>query len=370
MEWYYAVGDTQMGPVSEEEFKNLAASGTIRPETLVWNSTMDGWKPFREVTSSGALNPVKPAGTETSVPAAATATVVCRECGKLFKADEVVKIENSYVCGDCKPDFLQRLREGGYSSGQAMGDMSEEDVLAGDYDISIGDSLSASWELFQKNMGIMIGASILVYVALAGANMIPYLSLITGMLLSGPLMAGLWYFYILLNRGEEASVGDAFAGFSRNFWQLVLVNIVTSVISMICMVPMFLAMAAVFGFAFVLSQGGNAPPPSEFGPVGIVMILGGVILSMGAMLVLTTSWLYALPLVIDKGLAFWPAMELSRKMVFKHFWSTLLLVIVCGLLTTVGAMMCLVGILFTGPIAFGAFVWQYQRIFGNLRPES
>ena len=151
---------------------------------------------------------------------------------------------------------------------------------------------------------------------------------------------------------------------------MVLVNIVTSIISMICMLPMMLAMVGVFGAAFVWSQGANGPPPGEFGALGLVVVVGGLLLSMGAMLFLTTCWIYALPLVIDKGLTFWPALELSRKMVFKHFFSTLLLVIACGLLTTVGAMLCLVGLLFTGPIAFGAVVWHYQNIFGNLQPES
>ena len=45
--------------------------------------------------------------------------VTCANCGQLFAATDVVFIGNSYVCGACKPLFLQRMREG--SAGGAVG---------------------------------------------------------------------------------------------------------------------------------------------------------------------------------------------------------------------------------------------------------
>lgn len=371
MEWYYAVGDKQMGPVAEDEFKKLAADGTIRPDTLVWNADMDGWKAYGDATSVDSSGPGTEASTGTSALAASIdtseGTVVCGECGKLFKSNEVCKTDAGYVCGDCEPEFTQRQSEAG-----GGGDLNEEELLNTDYEVDISDRLGASWNTFQKNMGIMIGATVLVYICIMAANMIPYLSMILGMVLSGPLMAGLWKFYVEINRGREGTINDAFSGFGPSFWQLVLVNIVTSVITMLCMLPMILTLIGLFGAAFVSGayQGNVDSIPTEFGAVGAFLLVGTLLFGIGAVFFLTTVWLYALPLVIDKGLAFWPALELSRKMVLKHFWGTLGLYIVCGLLTGIGAMMCGVGLLFTGPIAFGAIVWQYDRIFGRLRPES
>ena len=42
-----------------------------------------------------------------------SAQVSCVECARTFAADDVMLFGESAVCADCKPVFLQRLREGG-----------------------------------------------------------------------------------------------------------------------------------------------------------------------------------------------------------------------------------------------------------------
>ncbi len=44
----------------------------------------------------------------------------CVECGKYFPADELVRLNNSAVCGACKPIFLQRLSEGATLPGRML----------------------------------------------------------------------------------------------------------------------------------------------------------------------------------------------------------------------------------------------------------
>jgi len=43
IEWYYATGDKQQGPVSSAELKQLAASGQLVPDDLVWREGMSEW---------------------------------------------------------------------------------------------------------------------------------------------------------------------------------------------------------------------------------------------------------------------------------------------------------------------------------------
>jgi uncharacterized RDD family membrane protein YckC len=46
--------------------------------------------------------------------AAATQTpVFCTQCGRAFPVDDLMLFGNSYICADCKPAFMQRVREGG-----------------------------------------------------------------------------------------------------------------------------------------------------------------------------------------------------------------------------------------------------------------
>ena len=101
MTWYYAVGQEQKGPVTDEQLHALARDGTIAAETLVWRDGLADWQPYRAV--SGAVVPSAPA------PAAG---ILCAECGKPFAPDEVVRFGDRYVCAACKPTFVQRMQEG------------------------------------------------------------------------------------------------------------------------------------------------------------------------------------------------------------------------------------------------------------------
>ena len=57
-------------------------------------------------------------------------------------------------------------------------------------------------------------------------------------------------------------------------------------------------------------------------------------------------------------------------MVNKHWWLTFALMFVCGLLSVVGLLACGVGMLVTALVAFGAFGWHYQKLFGELAPDN
>ncbi len=107
MAWYYAQGDERIGPVDDEDFTALVASGAVTGQTLVWREGMADWQPYRTI----AGRPVIPAGVEGSDEAGATAP--CVECGLSFPTDELIVYEQHRVCAACKDVFFQRIREGG-----------------------------------------------------------------------------------------------------------------------------------------------------------------------------------------------------------------------------------------------------------------
>jgi uncharacterized RDD family membrane protein YckC len=49
MQWYYAIDDQRLGPVSHMEFERLVQSGKIQGGALVWRKGMDQWKTLDEV---------------------------------------------------------------------------------------------------------------------------------------------------------------------------------------------------------------------------------------------------------------------------------------------------------------------------------
>lgn len=153
MEWHYAEGSTQRGPVSEEEFNSLIAQGVITAETLVWRAGMSDWLPYGQVqpppaSAAGAeesapAEPVVPEGTgapsgagapqdlgatdaefpqsaaeDVSLAAGDAATqLFCCECGRKFASDELINYGPSWVCAECKPLFFQKIREGATATG-------------------------------------------------------------------------------------------------------------------------------------------------------------------------------------------------------------------------------------------------------------
>jgi len=108
MTWYYHSGGQQQGPVSDAELDNLLQSGRINHSTPVWREGMADWQP---------LSAARPGGSPmmSAVPGAA----MCVECGRSFPPDELVTLNKSLVCAQCKPVFLQRMTEGLPASGRA-----------------------------------------------------------------------------------------------------------------------------------------------------------------------------------------------------------------------------------------------------------
>jgi uncharacterized RDD family membrane protein YckC len=97
--WYYAEGQNQLGPFSDEEFNALAAEGKILASTLVWNEAMTDWRPYGEVSSTGSS-------------AVGGTQVACAMCNRIVPPEDAIEYQGTYVCAECKPEFVQRLKEG------------------------------------------------------------------------------------------------------------------------------------------------------------------------------------------------------------------------------------------------------------------
>ena len=104
MPWYYAEAGRQAGPVDDDTFNSLVASGRITSDTLVWSPGMPNWQPYQMLNAAVATIPGAP-----PVPAGLR---YCSECGRPFSNDDMVAFGSALVCAECKPLFAQKLREG------------------------------------------------------------------------------------------------------------------------------------------------------------------------------------------------------------------------------------------------------------------
>jgi len=95
-----------------------------------------------------------------------------------------------------------------------------------------------------------------------------------------------------------------------------------------------------------------------------------VLLGIIGAVYLSTIWTFSTFLMIDKNMGFWPAMQLSRKVVSKAWWWTLLFLIVSGLIYMAGALVCGVGMLVSAPLFVAMKVYLYDDNFRDLAPQS
>lgn len=236
----------------------------------------------------------------------------------------------------------------------------ENQILNGEIKVNIGNCMGRGWNLVKNHLGLAVGSTFLVILIGFIISIIPLIGSLLQAVFQGVLNGGLFWFYLKLIRGEEAEISNVFAGFKIEFVQLMLAGLVTSLLTGIA------AVLAGLPFLFpVMMQ------MIHLGSEGVrnmgfsVTIVFGVILAVLVAISLSVLWMFTLPLVIDKRLGFWEAMELSRKVAMKRFFPLLGLIFISAFIAGMGVIVCCVGILITIPIAIAAITYAYEDIFGS-----
>jgi|HubBroStandDraft_6_1064221.scaffolds.fasta_scaffold151508_1 uncharacterized RDD family membrane protein YckC len=113
MNWFYAEGGRQVGPVEESVLDDLVRQGVVRDETLVWREGMAAWQRHAVVrggSSSGSSPGSSPASAAPPpAPAWVGDTRYCSECGRPFAASQLTSYGDVSVCAQCQPAYVQRL---------------------------------------------------------------------------------------------------------------------------------------------------------------------------------------------------------------------------------------------------------------------
>ena len=108
MDWHFEQDGKAMGPVSDSQLEDLARAGTVSDATLVWRAGLEGWQPYGNVRARTA-SPESPVAS--AVPGH-VAQGTCGECGRVFPTDDLLFINKTWICAQCKPIFIQKLKEG------------------------------------------------------------------------------------------------------------------------------------------------------------------------------------------------------------------------------------------------------------------
>lgn len=267
--------------------------------------------------------------------------------------------------------------------------MTREEIIARDYSLDLMSCFSRGWALYKANFGVMVVTTLLFFFvtiaasvimelifAAAGLNHVSFatkqylmpIRTLFSMLVIGPAFGGEIYVFISLMRGQPASAGDLFVGF-KSFQDLYLVRLIPSLVGILCMFPYTYASNSKLGPLFDrLQENPQGMNPQEifpqmisafssFLPIFLVCLIPAMYFSV--------NWQFAVPLIVDKQMGFWTALRTSWKMVHKHWFHILGLIILIGLVNVPGFCMCVVGVIFTIPIGIAALCYAYEDIFGR-----
>jgi uncharacterized membrane protein len=226
-----------------------------------------------------------------------------------------------------------------------------EEALARGYNFSVDGLINEAWRLVKGSKGTLIAGAIVYFVAvnltgfvlgfilsfahLAMGGAAPLgneaLEVSVGVIssaLCSPLLVGLNMIGIRRAAGQPATINEIFVYFSR--FTLIFLTA--------------LAVSALFYLGILL------------------LLLPGIYLGV--------AYALAVPLVAERGLSPWQAMEASRKAISQHWFKVFGLFFTLGLMLLLSAIPLGIGLVWTLPLAFIAIGVLYRTIFGVLPPAN
>jgi hypothetical protein len=166
------------------------------------------------------------------------------------------------------------------------------EILARPSRVEIGRCFARSWRLVTENFGLLFGVTVIVWAISFGLGRIPLIGGFIAFLVRGPVYGGMYLAFLKKIRGEEVRITNLFSNIDAAGWvQLFLVGIVSSLLSTIA--------------------------------TACCLVLPGIYLLV--------AWTFSIPLVADKRLEFWSAMELSRKVVTRVWFEIFGLLLIATL---------------------------------------
>lgn len=155
-----------------------------------------------------------------------------------------------------------------------------------------------------------------------------------------------------------------------NYWLQMTWNIITWVVGLILAMGLIRAALAVLDghepeVGMLFRTDGLAPYLIASILVGVLFGVGLILCVIPGLIVLFLFAFYGYAIVDGRSNDAIDAMKMSYQLVTKHVGALLLLFILCLLINVLGALLCLVGLLFTYPITAVAIAYAWRKISGG-----
>ncbi|WP_068830612.1 hypothetical protein [Pseudomonas sp. BMS12] len=228
--------------------------------------------------------------------------------------------------------------------------VSVTEALGRGYDFSIGGVISEAWQRVKGTKGIIFGGLVIFYVVMFVATSLlgfvlgalgilgeaSLTAIIVGQLIVSVLASALAYPFL---------AGINMVGIRRAADQPVSFNEVFSGLGLF--VPLLITALLMTLLVYIGS---------------LLLLIPGIYLGVAYML--------AMPLVIERGLSPWQALEASRKAITQHWFKVFGLFLLLGLIMAVSMIPLGIGLIWTMPLFIISMGVLYRTIFGVLPPNN
>jgi hypothetical protein len=176
--------------------------------------------------------------------------------------------------------------------------------------------------------------------------------------LMGPMFCGMYLCYFKRMRDERVEFANLFDGF-KHFVESLLATLVLVGIMLVVMIPVYIVMfVGMFATLAAAEKGGAGPPLALF---GLMFGLYAVVLVLS--ILIGAFFMFAYPLIVDRGLKAMPAVTTSARAVWANFGSVMGMTFVNALLGFFAMLFCYLPVFLVLPLSFGATALAYRRVF-------
>ena len=234
--------------------------------------------------------------------------------------------------------------------------------------INVGDCIGTGWRLVTTNLGVYLGvafvALIIYIVASFVASIIPFVGPLVTIVVSAPLLGGLYYLAIRNVDGEPIDFAMMFKGFDQ-LGPLVLLALIQALPSIVLI---FLAYTGQFATMYGLPLStGSASSGTPVDPRLLTGLSMAMFLFFVGWIIFSVVWylifFFAFQLIVDRELGAIEAIMTSVRAAFSNAGGAIGLMILCGLVILLGALAICVGLFVAVPVTWVAMAAAYRMVF-------
>ena len=232
------------------------------------------------------------------------------------------------------------------------------------YRFKFGDYIGDAFDIVKQEIGPFAGFTVIFIIAQSIGSAIPVVGdLAISLFVTPCMMAGLYLYARRVDERRPREFGTFFDGFQ--YWKEL---IVIAAIEFALFFAFGLLMFLVLGLStdFILSPENILLSDPSFSGTQTLLIFALLI----PVIYLSVAWAFAPLLVLFEGMRGWEAMEASRQILTRSWFSMFGLMIVSGIIAALGVLGLVIALLFTIPVALVIVYTAYRDIVGVERSSQ